>query len=38
VLVCVGNDVELTVNLPRVLASNGRFDALTEFLKSHLAS
>jgi hypothetical protein len=38
VLVCVGNDVELTVNLPRVLASNGRFDALAEFLKSHLAS
>ncbi|WP_028079806.1 hypothetical protein [Solimonas soli] len=36
-LVCTGDRVELTLNLPRLLSSDGRFDAFVEFLHERLA-
>jgi len=35
-LICVGEQVEMTLNLPKLLASNGRFDALVEHLLMRL--
>lgn len=31
-MICIGDEVELTINMPRVLASNGRFDAFVSHL------
>lgn len=36
-MACVNDEVELTLNIPRVLASHGRFDAFVEHLKLRLA-
>jgi hypothetical protein len=35
-LVCVGDHVEFAINLPRVLASNGRSDAFVDYLLKRL--
>jgi hypothetical protein len=35
-MICIGEQVELTINLPRVLASNGRFDAFVDYLMQRL--
>jgi hypothetical protein len=37
ILTCTGDRVELTLNLPRLLAGDGRFDAFVEFLHERLA-
>jgi NRPS condensation-like uncharacterized protein len=37
IMVCVGEQVEMTVGMPKNLAGNGRFDALVEHLKTRLA-
>ncbi|MDP3856703.1 MAG: hypothetical protein Q8Q73_02965 [Stagnimonas sp.] len=31
-MICIGDEVELTINIPKVLASNGRFDAFVAHL------
>jgi hypothetical protein len=35
-MICVGEHVEMTLNMPRVLASNGRFDAFVDYLQQRL--
>jgi NRPS condensation-like uncharacterized protein len=36
-LSCISNEVEIVLNLPRVLSSNGRFDELESFLRQRFA-
>jgi NRPS condensation-like uncharacterized protein len=36
-MICIADEVELTLNLPRVLASDGRFEAFVAFLLDKLA-
>jgi NRPS condensation-like uncharacterized protein len=36
-MVCLRDEVELGLNLPRVLASEGRMDAFIDFLRAKLA-
>lgn len=31
-MICIGDEVELTINMPKVLGGNGRFDAFVEHL------
>jgi hypothetical protein len=37
-LICIGEQVEMTLGMPRVIAGNGRFDALVEHLKKQLGA
>jgi len=35
-MICIGDRVELTINMPRVLGSSGRFDAFVRHLLATL--
>jgi hypothetical protein len=37
-LMCLGDRVEMAINLPRVLSSNGRFDELVAHLRQRLGA
>jgi len=37
-LICIDDRVDMILNLPKVLATNGRFDAFINFLQQRLAN